>query len=121
MALLPTVGGTPFWGLLDPAPMRTWSWDGVAAFFFTVWIYTVVGFVGAFVVSFYYCGSTQMYFLLRKDVDATDYDEIYIERAEDFPAGSEPGGGSSLPVVDAGADKPADDASAANADDQPEK
>jgi len=58
-----------------------------------LWVYLVVGLVAAFVVSFFFCGSTQMYFLLRRDVDATDYEEIYYEEPEEEPAAPEAGTG----------------------------
>jgi len=81
LPLLPSAGGVPFWGSLANAPMSGSEW--IAWFLVCCWIFLVVGLVGAFVVSFFFCGSTQMYFLLRRDVDAVDYDEIYYEEPED--------------------------------------
>ncbi|MFH1749135.1 MAG: hypothetical protein ABIG44_19050 [Planctomycetota bacterium] len=84
LALLPTTSGTPFWGTFANAPLSGSEW--LATIFLACWIFMVVGLVGGFVVSFFFCGSTQMYLLLRRDVDAVDYDEIYYEEPEDeFP------------------------------------
>ena len=81
ISLLPGLGEANFWGDFASAPLG--GTESVAVFFFRVWVYIVVGFVGAFVVSFYFCGSTQMYFLLRREYDAVDYDEIYYEEPEE--------------------------------------
>ena len=100
LSVLPTAAGTPFWGEFAPAPLGTTEW--IAAWFIAVWVFMVVGVVAAFVTSFYFCGVTQVYFLLRRDVDATDWNEIYYEEDAYEPLG--PAGGDvpagSLPVVD---------------------
>jgi len=81
LALLPTTDGTPFWGTFRNAPLS--GSESVAAFLIACWVFAAVGLLGAFVVSFFFCGSTQMYFLLRRDVDAVDYDEIFFEEPEE--------------------------------------
>lgn len=81
LSILPSVSGAPFWGAFETAPLD-WSEAG-ALFFFRLWIYLIVALLGAFVVSFFYCGSTQMYFLLRREVDATDFEEVYYEEPEE--------------------------------------
>jgi len=117
LTFLPTSGGVPFWGTFFAAPLD-WS-ESIGAALIAFWVFIVVGLVGAFVVSFFFCGSTQMYLLLRRNVDAVDYDEIYYEEpepklpaaapgaaepstpgptsqpaADETSAGSEPGGGA---------------------------
>ncbi|MGD8450575.1 MAG: hypothetical protein PVJ57_02050 [Phycisphaerae bacterium] len=103
MTLLPSTGTEPFWGTLWNAPL-SWS-EGLAAFFIACWIFFVVAAVGGFIVSFFFCGSTQMYLLLRRDSDGIDYDEIFFEETdEDLPFGEqavEPG-----PVGGPAADEP---------------
>lgn len=99
LPLLPAVGDPPFWGTFHTAPLT--GSEMLALFFLRLWVYIVVAGLGAFVVSFFYCGSTQMYFLLRRDVDATDYDEVYYEEEPDED------------LLDA---TPAEDAPAAGAD-----
>ncbi|MBW7906833.1 MAG: hypothetical protein LC135_02465 [Phycisphaerae bacterium] len=102
LSLLPTVGGTPFWGEFATAPLSLS--EGLACLLLRFWVFLVVGLLGAFVVSFYACGSTAMYTLLRKSCDAVDYDELYYEdQDDDFFSPPEPqtpgGSGVALPVV----------------------
>jgi hypothetical protein len=107
LSLLPTVVGTPFWGDLGAAPLG--AFESAAWLFVSLWVFVMVGLVGAYVVSFYFCGSAEMYLLLRRDVDAVDYDEVYYEEFEESesaapPAAAEPPqtSATSLPVVSAG-------------------
>ncbi len=64
----------------------------------------------SFLASFYFSGCTAVYFLLRRDVDKTDLDDIYIDEDENggyeesptatnSAAGPEREEGISLPVV----------------------
>ncbi len=80
LPLLPAVGDVTFWGHFHNAPLSTLETIGM--FLIALAVFAVVGIVGAFVVSFYYCGSTEMYLLLRRTVDGVDYDEIYYEEPE---------------------------------------
>jgi hypothetical protein len=82
LSLLPSTT-TPFWGWFYNGPLTGSEW--LSTFFFALWVFLLVGLVAAFVVSFFFCGSTQMYFLLRRDVDATDWDEIYYEEPAEEP------------------------------------
>lgn len=81
LPLLPAVGNLNFWGEFDRAPLS--GTESFAMILIALWVFMVVGLVGAFVVSFYFCGSTEMYLLLRREVDAVDYDEIYYEEPGD--------------------------------------
>ena len=74
-------GDTPFWGSFGGAELAHLSW--FAQLFFYLWIFSVVGLVGAFVVSFFYSASTQMYCLLRRHVDATDLEDVYLDEPLD--------------------------------------
>lgn len=77
------IGDTPFWGGFGEEPLGHVSW--LARLLFYLWIFTTVGFVGAFVVSFFYSASALMYGLLRREVDATDLEDVYIEEVEGQP------------------------------------
>lgn len=74
------------------------------------WVYIVIGFVAAFVVSFFFSANTIIYGLLRKKVDATDIDDVYVEEepAEEIP-----------PVAEAPAEAPPEPEKPQ--DDEPEK
>lgn len=84
LALLPRPGSAPIWGTFFTAPLG--GAEPVAAVLIVIWVFLASSLLGAFVLSYFFCGSTQMYFLLRRDVDATDWDEIYYEEpAETLP------------------------------------
>ncbi|MEM8873317.1 MAG: hypothetical protein AAGD32_03565 [Planctomycetota bacterium] len=51
----------------------------IAAFFIAFWVYLAIGLLGAFAMSLYFASSTIIYFLMRKDVDATELDDVYME------------------------------------------
>jgi hypothetical protein len=107
LPLLPSVGEMPFWGVFAAAPLS--GSEAFASWCLSAWVFLVVGVLGAFVINFYFCGSTEMYLLLRRDVDSIDYDEIYYEEedTEDFGESSEAEAsapassshGTSLPVM----------------------
>jgi hypothetical protein len=40
--------------------------------------------VGAFNFSFFWCGATAIYLLLRRDADQTDIDEVFLEEAQQY-------------------------------------
>ena len=103
LALLPTPGDVPFWGILNYAPLA--GDERIGAFLIGLWIWLVVGLVAGFAVAFVFSGLTETYFILRRVIDGTDYTEIYFERIpDDFsslapetdPASSP---GKPLPVV----------------------
>ena len=59
------------------------------AFLVAFWNYLAIGLVGAFAISFYFSANTIIYYLMRREVDATELDDVYLEQAdEDF--GGEP-------------------------------
>jgi len=102
---LPTATSTAFWGTFHNGPLD--MSEGVTLFFLRLWVYLIVGLVMSFVLCFFFCGSTQMYFLLRRDVDATDYDEVYYEEPESEDGGavaaaSVPAAQSEAPPADNG-------------------
>lgn len=55
----------------------------VASFFFHFWVYLVVSVMGAFLISYYFSMNTIIYYLLRKDVDSTEMDDVYWEEPEE--------------------------------------
>jgi len=69
-------------GTWNGAAMGTW-YDSIPAGIIRIWVYVVVGLVAAFVVSFTISAFTNIYYLLRRKVDATDLDDVYIEEFEE--------------------------------------
>ena len=62
----------------------SWS-DATSAFLIACWVYVVLAFLAAFVVSFYFSANTIIYYLMRREVDATELDDVYVEDTdEDF-------------------------------------
>ncbi len=87
------------WPLAYPGAIHVWpdwtslTWyEYISAFLITIWLLLVLGLVWSFLCSFYYSGSTVIYFLLRRDVDKTDLDDVYLEERTGLEAG--PPGGS---------------------------
>jgi flagellar biosynthesis/type III secretory pathway M-ring protein FliF/YscJ len=74
--------------------------DGVswATYLFQAWVWIALGFMVAFLVSFFFTSQTVIYFLLRKNVDATDMEEVYVEESEEEPLPLEPKAEGSQPV-----------------------
>ncbi len=55
----------------------SWS-ESLASWIMMLWIYLLIGVVIAFVVTFFVSASTMIYYLLRRQVDATDLDDVYV-------------------------------------------
>lgn len=104
LSLIPRADAEPFWGTFAVAELGPLWWFGAACL--RIWVYLIVGLVGAFIVSYFFSGSVQLYYLLRRDVDGTDFEEVYYEEPEEellglppteaTPAG--PGGGAETNV-----------------------
>ncbi len=72
-------GETTFWGSFGPAGDVAGT-TKFARGVFHIWMLAgVFTLVGAFAVSFYYSASTVIYLLLRREVDATDLEEVFVE------------------------------------------
>lgn len=100
---------TPFYGVFDHSVVAGWSAFG--RFLIMLWVFGVFAIVAGFLISYYHSASTLVYFLLRRDVDATDMEEVFVDTSDQPPpAGqpaetpppapaSSPGSLASLPVV----------------------
>ena len=86
--------GDYLWNTLVPPPERSpLAYDvdygalgvpgSLAAFLLSFWIYLVIAMLGAFAISFYFSASTIIYFLMRREVDATEMDDVYLEQPEE--------------------------------------
>ena len=82
--------------------------ESVAAFFIAVWVYLVIGLVAAFGLSFLASATTMIYFLLRRKVDATDLDDVYVEEIEEEEP---PTAGEEAPATEEPQEGPAEDPS----------
>ena len=57
--------------------------EAAAAGLIQFWVYLTIGLIGAFAISFYFSANTIIYYLMRREVDATDLDDVYIEETDD--------------------------------------
>jgi hypothetical protein len=76
--------GCSFWRL-PYAPDYTALHFGskVAALLVSVWVYLVIALLGAYLISYYFSASTLIYYLMRREVDATELDDVYLEQSDD--------------------------------------
>lgn len=118
------------WNMLWPPPQShglTYHIDTVnldwghsaAAHLLAFWIYLTAGVLGAFAISFYFSANTIIYYLMRREVDATELDDVYLEQTdEEFTepaaaaaagaAGTEPGTTTVVTPTTPAATPPAD-------------
>lgn len=75
----------PFYGTFGDQELRHLSWFG--RLLMKVWIYGLWAMVAACGVSLFYTASSVIYLLLRREVDLTDMEEVYLEAAGDENAG----------------------------------
>ena len=73
----------PFFGRFYLFPLS--ASEALGSFFISIWVFLLVGLVIAFAISFFFCGYTLIYLLLRRDVDATEMEEVYVEDFESMP------------------------------------
>jgi ribose/xylose/arabinose/galactoside ABC-type transport system permease subunit len=79
----------------EPTPANPWPVTSGATQFgagtlaqhlFEFWLWIVMALLAAFLISFFFTSQTIIYFLMRKVVDATDVEEVYMGEAdEDLP------------------------------------
>ena len=104
-----------FYSLLGP-----FSWDVmgpgelIGAKILWIWVFLVAAFVMAYLISFAASSSTIIYFLLRRKVDATDLDDVYVdeEELEEFMIEE--------PVIEDKTSEPSNPAEPTDQSDQPE-
>ncbi len=74
-----------------------------------LWVHLVIAMLGAFVVCFYFSSNTIIYYLMRREVDATDLDDVYLEQPDDEfgdPLTPEPSSTPTPPSENGGSDSP---------------
>jgi hypothetical protein len=95
----------PMWQTMWPAPdylhlpfqidfTSLNSGASIGAWFVALWVYIVMAMLGAYALSAYFSANTIIYYLMRREVDATEMDDVYVEQIEEeFAEGApaEPG------------------------------
>ncbi|MCC6422033.1 MAG: hypothetical protein IT447_01010 [Phycisphaerales bacterium] len=75
---------TSLWKLpYDPAVLSMNMGESVGSWFVALWVYLTIALIGAFAISFYFSANTIIYYLMRREVDATELDDVYVEQLED--------------------------------------
>ena len=86
------------------ATERKRFFEYISAFFVGLYVAIVIGLMWAFLASFYYTACTVVYFLLRRDVDGADLEDVFLADEIDetgAPLVREPARSAiSLPVVE---------------------
>ena len=79
-----TIWPAPSWSNLKPIgnPIGMEWWDSLIAFLICIWVTIFVALLCAYLASFFLSGSTIAYYLLRRKVDAIDFEDVYIEEDE---------------------------------------
>lgn len=72
-----------FWNLHEFNTHASGVWQGFCAIFVAIWVYIVVIAVAAYLVTYLASSSTAIYYILRRRVDATDLDDVFVENEED--------------------------------------
>lgn len=68
----------------DGSPLfGTIHWESFGAVIIGIWVLLFVLLLCAYLVSFYFSASTLIYLLLRQQVDATDFEDVYVEDEEE--------------------------------------
>ena len=57
-------------------------WNYIGAFLVSVWLYVLFLMVVGFGYSYFWSASTIIYILMRRNVDDTELDEVYLEQTE---------------------------------------
>lgn len=79
-----------FWNLHVFNPYATNWWGDICGILVSIWVLIVVGLVAAYLLTYFASSSTAIYYILRRRVDATDLDDVYVEEEEEaLPAPAE--------------------------------
>ncbi len=82
----PTLYPFPMGSLSYSVNFDALNWgEAIGAGVLSFWVYLVIGLLGAYIISYYFSANTIVYYLLRRNVDATEMDDVYLEEIdEDF-------------------------------------
>lgn len=85
----------PLWNTLWSGPASMWNlthdidysvlggMQSIGAFLIAFWVYLTITMLGAFAISFYFSANTIIYYLMRREVDATELDDVHLDHVED--------------------------------------
>jgi hypothetical protein len=70
--------GTPY----EDGQTFPWSFNVIGAFLISVWLYLMFLLIIGFAYSYFWSASTMIYLLMRRKVDDTEMDEVYLEEED---------------------------------------
>ncbi|MCC6238710.1 MAG: hypothetical protein IT448_00190 [Phycisphaerales bacterium] len=98
----------PTWANLpyDFSTLTLGAGEATGAWMVAIWNYLLIALLGAFAIAFYFSANTIIYYLMRREVDNTEMDDVYVEQVDDdftdiAPASAEPSPASSSIASDA--------------------
>lgn len=112
------------WPMSGPNALYVWPdwaqlewYEYISAVFIAVYVLMAIGLMWSFLASFYFSGSTVIYYLLRRDVDGTDLEDVYLEEEEETSLLGTPPPSTATPAEEATPESPA---SGTTAESEPE-
>ena len=98
---------TSFHGPMQTEALGNWC-EVAMSYVIGAWVYLVSGIVLAFLACFIFSASTNIYFLLRRKVDATDLDDVCVEEEEEEqqPEPQQPSAATPAPEAPASEEAP---------------
>jgi hypothetical protein len=91
-----------FWSMKLPYDVNyaglAWS-ESLAALLISIWVYLLIALVGAYAISYFLSVSTIIYTLMRREVDATELEDVYVEEMEDDLGETVPAAATPAPVA----------------------
>lgn len=72
-----------FWNLHEFNHYATGWWGDICGVLLAIWVLIVAGLVASYLLTFFASSSTAIYYILRRRVDATDLDDVYVEEEEE--------------------------------------
>jgi hypothetical protein len=99
-----------FWNLHQFNWAAMGGWDSICAILIAIWVLILVGLVASYVLTFFVSASTSIYFILRRRVDATDFDDVYVEEEEELLPQPE-AAAETTPAEEKAEEKPAEEKS----------
>lgn len=106
--------GTGYWFTkMWPEPGAFWSMklpydvnyaglhtmESIGALLISIWVYLLIALVGAYAISYFLSVSTIIYTLMRREVDATELEDVYVEEMEDDLGETVPAAATPAPVA----------------------
>jgi len=112
--------GTPTTLFLSPDWSKLAWYEYISAALIAFHVLLIVGLMWSFLASFYFSASTVVYYLLRRDVDATDLEDVFVEEDRESEVAGAPAASASTPERSAAESPPEVSAGVSKGDSVPD-